>query len=79
MSEGFSRVLDYLGYKNKVRTQEWEERLWRQHLNGSPEDVRAEEERRRYVELQARARELRALAERLHKRRTAHTPRFAAN
>lgn len=79
MSENLARVLDYLGYKNKVRTREWEERLWRQHLDGSPEDARAEEERRRYLELQSRASQLRSLAERLHRRRTAHAPRFATN
>jgi hypothetical protein len=79
MSEGHARVLDYLGYKNKIRTREWEERLWRQHLNGSPEDIRAEEERQRYLDLQARAAEVRSLAERLHQRRAAHAPQFATH
>jgi hypothetical protein len=79
MSERNARVLDYLGYKNKIRTREWEERLWQQHLDGSPEDIRAEEERQRYLELQARANQVRPLAQRLHQRRAAHAPRFAAN
>jgi hypothetical protein len=79
MSEGQARVLDYLGYKNKIRTRQWEERLWRQHLEGSPEDVRAVEEQQRYLALLARADQVRALAERLHQRRAAHAPQFASN
>jgi hypothetical protein len=77
MSEGMGQVLDYLGYKNKIRTLEWEERLWRLHLNGNPPDFRAEQDRERYFGLLARLEEARALAQRLHRRRTAHAPRFA--
>jgi hypothetical protein len=77
MSEGIGQVLDYLGYKNKISTLEWEERLWRQHLNGTPRDIRAAEERQRYLDLRARLNEARSVAERLHRRRNAHAPQFA--
>lgn len=78
MSEGTGRVLDYFGYKNKLRTLEWEERLWQLHLNGNPPDFRAEQDQERYFGLLARLEEARALAERLHRRRTAHAPQFAS-
>ena len=77
MNEVASRVLDYLSYKNKIKTAEWEERLWRQHLNGAPEDFRGDEDRQRYFDLLSRLEQSRALASKLHKRRTAHAPRFA--
>jgi hypothetical protein len=77
MNEVASRVLDYLSYKNKVRTAEWEERLWQQHLNGAPEDFRADEDRQRYFDLLSRLEKSRSLASKLHTRRTAHAPRFA--
>lgn len=77
MNEVASRVLDYLDYKNKVKTAEWEERLWQQHLRGAPQDFRADEDRQRYFDLLNRAEKSRQLAQKLHTRRTAHTPRFA--
>lgn len=77
MNEVASRVLDYLSYKNKVRTAEWEERLWQQHLNGAPEDFRANEDRQRYFDLLARLDKSRSLASKLHMRQTAQAPRFA--
>jgi hypothetical protein len=79
MSQGNNgHLLDYIGYKNKLRTLQWEERLWRQHLEGTPRDIRQDEERQRYGTLQSRAVELRALAERLYRRRLGHQPQFAA-
>ncbi len=78
MNEVTGRVLDYLGYKNKVRTAEWEERLWRQHLNGACEDFRADADRQRYFDLLDRVEKSRPLASKLHTRRHAHAPRFAA-
>ena len=78
MSEGIGRVLDYLGYKNRIGALEWQERLWRQHLNGTPRDIRATEEQQRYLDLRARLDEARLVAERLHRRRIAHAPQFAA-
>ena len=77
MNEVTGRVLDYLGYKNKIRAAEWEERLWRQYLNGAPEDFRADEDRQRYFDLLNRVEKSRVLASRLHLKRTAHAPRFA--
>lgn len=76
MNEVTGRVLDYLAYKNKVRAAEWAERLWRQHLTGTLRDFRPDEDRRRYVDLAARAAVSRPLAHKLHARRTAHAPRF---
>ena len=70
-------LLDYLGYKNKLRTMAWEERLWRQHMEGDPPDVRDETERRRYGALLARVSELRETAMRLHRRRVGHQAQFA--
>ena len=77
MNEVTGRVLDYLGYKNKKMTAEWAERLWRQHLNGTLEDIRAEADRQRYFELLQRVEHSRQLARKLHTRRTAHAPRFS--
>ena len=77
MNEVASQVLDYLGYKNKIRTAEWEERLWRQHLNGAPEDFRADEDRQRYFNLLSRLEKSRSIANKLHTRRIAHAPQFA--
>ena len=76
MNDVSGRVLDYLGYKNKVRTAEWEERLWQQHLNGAPEDFRAAKDRDRYGELLSRLEESRSIASKLHTRRAAHAPQF---
>jgi hypothetical protein len=78
MNEIAGRVLDYLDYKNKLKTAEWEERLWRQHLDGAPQDFRVDADRQRYVDLLDRVEKTRILARRLHTRRTAHTPRFAS-
>jgi hypothetical protein len=77
MNEVAGRVLDYLDYKNKLKTAEWEERLWRQHLEGAPQDFRVDADRRRYVDLLDRMEKSRILAQRLHMRRTAHAPPFA--
>jgi hypothetical protein len=77
MNQAPSRVLDYLDYKNKVKTAEWEERLWQQHLRGAPQDFRADEDRQRYGSLLDRVEKSRQLAQNLHTRRTAHAPRFA--
>lgn len=77
MNEVASRVLDYLDYKNKVKTAEWEERLWQLHLQGAPQDFRADEDRQRYFDLLNRVEKSRQLAQKLHTRRTAHAPRFA--
>jgi hypothetical protein len=76
MNEVAGRVLDYLDYKNKRQTAEWEERLWQQHLNGEFRDIRAEADRQRYFELLDRVEKTRVLAQKLHMRRTAHAPRF---
>jgi hypothetical protein len=76
MNEAPSRVLNYLDYKNKTKTAEWEERLWQQHLNGAPTDFRADEDRQRYLDLLNRVEQSRSLARKLHTRRTAHAPRF---
>lgn len=77
MNEVSGQVLDYLGYKNKMKTAEWEERLWRQHLEGAPRDFRPDEDRERYIGLLERAERSRQLARKLHLRRTAHAPQFA--
>lgn len=69
MSEGNTQVLGYLDYKNKLRTMEWEERLWRLRLDGSLPDHRAEDDRRRYHGLMARLEQARAVAEKLSGRR----------
>ena len=69
MREGNSKVLGYLDYKNKQRTLEWEERLWRLRLDGGLPDHRADEDRRRYCGLMARLEQARTLAEELHGRR----------
>lgn len=74
MNEVAGRVLDYLGYKNKIRTAEWEEKLWRQHLRGAPEDFRAQEDRERYGALLTRLEKSRSLASQLHTRRVVHAP-----
>ncbi len=71
-----SRVLDYLDYKNKAGTAAWEERLWQQHINGAPVDLRADEDRQRYLGLVDRIEQSRPLARKLHLRRTAHAPHF---
>lgn len=76
MNEIPGRVLDYLGYKNKIRTAEWAERIWRQHLEGAFQDIRAEADRDRYGNLVARIERSRQLARSLHLRRNAHAPRF---
>ncbi len=77
MNEIPGQVLDYLDYKNKTMTADWAERLWRQHLNGAPQDCRPEEDRERYSGLLERAERSRQLARKLHLRRTAHAPRFS--
>jgi hypothetical protein len=69
MSEGNNKVLGYLDYKNKQRTLEWEERLWRLRLGGSLPDHRGEEDRRRYSGLMARLEQARTLAGELRGRR----------
>lgn len=74
MIEVTGRVLDYLGYKNKVSTAEWAERLWRQHLNGAPPDFRQDEDRQRYVDLASKLEQSRSLARKLHTRRSRHLP-----
>jgi hypothetical protein len=76
MDEVTGRVLDYLGYKNKIRTAEWAERLWRQHLDGAPADFRAEQDRERYGKLLSRLEKSRPLASKLHTRRVVHTPKW---
>ncbi|GMW06494.1 MAG: hypothetical protein QY320_13225 [Gammaproteobacteria bacterium] len=76
MNEVSSRVLDYLGYKNKRSTADWAERLWRQHLDGEPVDIRLDEDRRRYGDLTTRLEQARSLARKLHTRRTRHAPQF---
>lgn len=78
MNDLTGRVMDYLGYKNKQKTAEWEERLWQQHLNGSPQDIRADADRQRYFQLLDRVEQTRPLARRLHGRRMAHSPPFAS-
>lgn len=70
------RVLDYLGYKNKRSTAQWAERLWRQHLDGTPQDFRHDEDRQRYVVLATRLEQSRSLARVLHTRRNRHAPSF---
>ena len=77
MNDVTSLVLDYLDYKNKAKTAEWEERLWQQHLRGAPQDFRTDEDRQRYGRLLDRVEKSRELAQNLHTRRTAHAPRFA--
>lgn len=77
MNEVAGRVLDYLDYKNKLKAAEWEERLWQQHLKGTPQDIRAERDRERYVQLLERVEVMRIVARKLHLRRTAHAPQFA--
>lgn len=74
MNEVACPVLDYLGYKNKVKAAEWAERLWRQHLDGTPPDHRPDEDRQRYGSLAARIEQSRSLARRLHARRARHAP-----
>jgi hypothetical protein len=76
MDETNVLVLDYLDYKNKLRTAEWEERLWQQHLNGAPEDFRADQDRERYGALLSRLEKSRLLASKLHTRRIVHAPQF---
>lgn len=76
MNEAPGQVLGYLDYKNKTRTAAWEERLWQQHLNGAPADIRADEDRQRYGDLLNRIEESRSLARRLHTRRMAGAPQF---
>ena len=63
------RVLDYLGYKNKIRTAQWAERLWRQHLDGTPRDFREAADRERYGDLLRRIERSRQLARNLHQHR----------
>lgn len=81
MNDAACQVLDYLAYKNKVKASEWAERLWQQHLAGTPvpPDCRPEEDRQRYGELIARLEYTRSLARKLHARRMAHAPRFAGS
>ncbi|MCC7329956.1 MAG: hypothetical protein IT484_07350 [Gammaproteobacteria bacterium] len=76
MNEAPSQVLGYLDYKNKTRTAAWAERLWQQHLKGTPTDLRADEDRQRYLDLLDRIEQSRPLAHRLHARRMTHAPRF---
>jgi hypothetical protein len=78
MNEVVGRVLNYLDYKNKQQTAEWEERLWQQHLRGAPQDFRPDTDRQRYFELLDRIEKSRAIARKLHTRRTAHVPQFTA-
>lgn len=78
MNDIAGRVMNYIEYKNKVNAAEWEERLWRQHLNGAPQDIRAEADRERYFQLLDRVEKSRQLARKLHGRRAAHAPRFTA-
>jgi hypothetical protein len=78
MNDVAGQVLDYLDYKNKLKTAEWAERLWQQHLNGTPQDIRDAAERQRYVELLDRVEQSRAEARKLHLRRARHQPRFTA-
>ncbi|MBM3465649.1 MAG: hypothetical protein FJX76_26460 [Armatimonadetes bacterium] len=77
MNDIVGQVLDYMEYKNKLKTAEWEERLWQQHLRGAPTDFRHETEVRKYGELLDRLEKARAVASKLHSRRAAHVPRFA--
>ena len=77
MNEVTCRVFNYLDYKNKIKTAEWEERLWQQHLRGAPQDFRADEDRQRYFDLLHRVEKSRPLAQKLHNRRAAHAPQFA--
>lgn len=76
MNDTSGQVLDYLEYKNKLKAAEWAERLWQQHLRGDPQDVRADEDRQRWLSLLERAEDSRQLARKLHLRRTAHAPCF---
>lgn len=76
MNEATGQVLGYLDYKNKTRAAAWEERLWQQHLNGAPADIRADEDRQRYGDLLNRIEQSRSLARRLHSRRMAQAPQF---
>lgn len=76
MNEVTGQVLDYLEYRNKTKAAEWEERLWRVHLGGAPQDWRPNEDRERYFGLLERMEQARQLAQKLHLRRTTHAPRF---
>lgn len=76
MSEGNAKVLDYLDYKNKLRTMEWEERLWKLRLNGALPDPRGEKDRERYSDLQARLQQARSLVGELRGRRRSIRPEF---
>lgn len=78
MNELPGQVLDYLSYKNKRRAMEWTERLWRQHLEGAPQDFRPDEDRQRYGDLAARLEASRLLAKKLHSRRARYAPVFSA-
>jgi hypothetical protein len=77
MNEPAGRLLDYLAYKNKVKAAEWTERLWQQHLNGAPQDFRADADRQRYGDLLSRLEQSRLVATTLHQRRQRRTPQFA--
>ncbi len=77
MNEAIGPVLDHLGYKNKCKAAEWAERLWQQHLQGTPTDLRQDTDRQRYDRLLERTAAVRMLARNLHLKRTRFTPRFA--
>jgi hypothetical protein len=82
MREGTPLVLDYLEYKNKLRTQAWEERLWKLRGVGELPDPRDDEDRRRYARLLARLEQARSLAGELRGQRRSLRPeilRSAAN
>jgi hypothetical protein len=76
MIEGNAKVLDYIDYKNKLRTREWEERLWKLRLNGNLPDPRAEQDRARYSDLQARLERARSLVGQLRGGRRSIRPEF---
>ncbi len=77
MNEATGQVLDHLGYKNKCKAAAWAERLWQQHLQGTPADLRQDADRQRYDGLLERTEAVRVMARNLHLKRTRFTPRFA--
>lgn len=79
MSEGNPVVLDYLDYKNKLRTQAWEERLWKLRSIGDLPDPRDEEDRRRYARLLARLEQARGLAGELRGHRRSVRPEILSS
>ena len=74
------RILDHLGYKNRLHIEQWEERLWQLHLQGPPADLRGDADRQRFQQLLNRLESQRELALSLHatadigRRRTAAKP-----